>query len=282
LSPSSEAEGGGAGDLTSFSPTWADAFEISCTHDCGSSLTVFIAPIVMSVLVLISAVGYFVFHSLFDSSYKRTNSSSDHGSNSGSFGVDILDDEDDYDTVFLNDANHNSSSINGNGNDFEDEDVMNEIMMCISEVHKEDGQITLEHDAKGGKHGSSPSSSSFASPFVARTFNNMMKVKSMNVKSPTRKNGYQNVQSNDNNFVGFSDGIDNKGASETGGVEMNSADFSCISSKEDDDFFAAIDNFSLDSPVPVSKADNDIDQFSPPDDSNNPFDMSLHNDDFAV
>lgn len=246
------------------SPTWADEYDISCTHNCGSSLTVFIAPIVLTVVVLISSVGYFVFHSLFDSSYKRTSASSDHGSND-SFGVDILDDEEDFDTVFLNNVHPNSSEQQQDI--LADDDVMNEIMMAISEVHKEEGQVTLDSNSSG--HVSSSPSQSFTSPFVARTFNNLMKVKSMNVKSPTRKNGYQNINNSDEQeFGGFHDG---------GGVELADSNFSKISKEEDDEFFAAIDGVSLLNSPETRSVDTKLSN-----NSHNPFDMSLHNDDFAV
>jgi len=248
-------------------------------------------------MVLITLIGYFVFHSLFDSSYKRTSASSDHGSND-SFGVDILDDEDDFDTVFLNDAHPNSSEQQ---DILADDDVMNEIMMAISEVNKEDRQLTLESNASG--HVSSPTSQSFASPFVARTFNNLMKVKSMNVKSPTRKNGYQNINNDDDqDFGGFNDAgggssiVGSDMPSHGGGIELRDSDFSQISKKEDDEFFAAIDGFSLDRPDTRDSSNNNtstgnsnsinstsnIADTSSPNKSHNPFDMSLHNDDFAV
>jgi len=219
--------------------------------------------------------------------------------------VDILDEGDDFDTVFLNDNQHNVSP-QARGGDIEDADVLNEIMMCISEVHKEEGQMTLDDN---NSKGNSSSGSTFASPFVARTFNNMMKVKSMNVKSPKKKKGYQNLQSDDD-FL-FEDQSESN-LTPSGEVELNSMPFTTTrdtiapptttgdtttGEHDDDEFFAAIDGFEtfsaqkkerptaagttyphISSPVDVNKVSSN----SPDKSSNNPFDMSLHNDDFAV
>jgi hypothetical protein len=261
---------------------------------------------VLAVVILIAIVGYFAFHSLLDSSYMRTNSSSEHGSSDNSFGVDILDKEEDFETVFLNGNQQNPFKQESN---LEDEDVMNEIMMCISEVHKEDGQMTLEHNSKDNN---SSSSTSFASPFVARTFNNMMKVKSMNVKSPTKmkkKKGYQNIQNDDNDDDDLQFDQSENSSTPSGEVEMNSLATSppathastLTQEEEEEEFFAAIDRFTpqkeqssgpANAPVfplepPTSSSVEDKTEKSdsptmPASDSNNPFDMSLHNDDFAV
>ena len=222
--------------------------------------------------MIVSIIGYFVFHSLLDSSYKRTSTNSDHGNSDDGFGVDILDDEDNFEAKYSN-SGENEFSHQENGVD--DADVLNEIMMCISEVNREESQLN--------KHEFKHSQSSQSSPFVARTFNNMMKMKSMNIRSPQKNKGYQNLRNDDD--------MEFEVVGEVNEVEMkdNARSHDKSVQEEYDEFFAAIDNFESFTPSKEEKSKNEnttkIDASDAVQTSKNSattYNMSFHNDEFAV
>lgn len=194
---------------------YQDQFEISCLHDCGTSVTVYVVPMVLGISVVIGIIGYFTYIALFDSSYKRASTNSSHNG-SPDMGLDILDAEDDFETVYLNKYGNEFPTASKTSDN--DVDILNELM---SVNHSTKDSEKREIDSKRANN--------FSSPFIARTFNNMMKVNGRNRKVTNNK--YQHLHGDDLNV-------------------QEERDFDATNkimtdiSKEDEEFFAAIDSFS--------------------------------------